>query len=59
MTKNNFRLLDMDEHTREVKEKRLEKEIAACAVLGLILDASISDVTLCVENINGQLLTLV
>lgn len=59
MTKNNFRLMDMDEHTREVKEKRLEKEIAACVVLNLILDAAISDVTLYVENTSGELLALV
>lgn len=51
--------MDMDEHTREVKEKRLEKEIAACVVLNLILDAAISDVTLYVENTSGELLALV
>lgn len=55
---NNLRLMSIDEHTREEKEKRLKKEMAACKVLGLILDAATSDVTLYVENASGELLAL-
>ena len=50
MTKNNFRLLDMDEHLRETRERQHKKLIEACKTLGLTLDAATSDVVYYVEN---------
>lgn len=58
MLKNDLRLLDMDEDSREIREKQFEKEIAACKVLGLIFDVATSDVTIYVENCRGEILAL-
>lgn len=54
MLKNNFRLLDMDEDDREVKEKQMKKLIEACKVLNLTLDCATSDVVAFVENNEGE-----
>ena len=40
MTKNNFRLLDMNKHLKEVREKQHNKKlIEACKTLRLTLNA--------------------
>lgn len=54
MTKNNFRLLDMDENDRKVREKQMKKLIETCKVLDLTLDCATSDVVLFVENSKGE-----
>lgn len=58
MTKNNFRLLDMDEGNREIREKRSKKLIEACKILDLTLDAATSDVVFFVENDKGESLCI-
>lgn len=58
MLKNNLRLLDMDEHIREAKEKLFEKEIAACKVLDFTLNLATSDISAYVEDNHGQSLVL-
>jgi hypothetical protein len=50
MLKNNFRLLDMDEGDRKVREKQMKKLIEACKVLNLTLNCATSDVVVFVEN---------
>ena len=54
MLKNNFRLLDMDEGDRKVREKQMKKSIEACKVLNLTLDCATSDVVVFVENNKGK-----
>ena len=54
MTKNNFRLLDMDEEDRKIREKQMKKLIGACKTLDLTLDCATSDVVMYVENNKGE-----
>jgi len=53
-TRDNLRLLDLDENLRESYTKTLAHLIAACAVLGLTLDAASSDVVYFVEDDKGN-----
>jgi len=54
MTKDNFKLLDLDENIRDTRTKEVQHLIDACEVLDLILDCATSDVVCYVENKWGE-----
>lgn len=54
MTKDNIKMLDMDEHQREIREACLPDDIVAfCRKYDLILDIASSDVVIYIQDQNG------
>lgn len=54
MTKDNLKLLDLDEDIRDTRTKEVQHLIDACKVLNLTLDCATSDVACFVENAEGE-----
>ena len=54
MTKDNLKLLDMDEHLRKAHENRLAEELKFCKAFDLILDLATSDVCMYLEDQQGN-----
>lgn len=54
MTKNNLKLLDMDEKFRKSLEQMYSHMLEACQILGVTLDLATSDVVLYIENSRGE-----
>lgn len=57
-TKDNLKLLDIDEELRPKITKSLQHLIDACVILDLTLDAASSDVVFFVENTKGERLCI-
>ena len=58
MTKNNLKLLDMDEELREMLEHLHASHILACRVLGLTPDLATSDIAMFVVNDKNESICL-
>ena len=54
MTKDNLKLLDMDEHQREMHAARYPDLLEVCKTYGLILDLATSDNCAYVEDKCGN-----
>jgi hypothetical protein len=50
MTKNNLKLLDMDEHLRKTHENRFKGLLAVCKIYNLTLDLATSDNVVYIED---------